>query len=319
MTCPEIKGLGMTRPSTTRRSARKAPSRKASKPKRANSAKGSGKQDSVSNLREQLKRCTAELAEARAQQIATADVLKVISRSAFDLQPILNTLVRSAIELCNASTGVFFLREGDLFHLATVVGSPPAFVQYMRDNPLPLNRSTGVGRAASSGKVEHLPDVLADPEYQFSEGQRLGGYRTLLSVPLLRDREVIGVFSLARMDQEPFTQRQIDLVTTFADQAVIAVQNVRLFEEVQARTRDLTEALQQQTATSEVLQVISSSRDVEPVFQKLLENATRVCGAEFGCSRRDRFGVLPSTTPLPFSRKRRRPDRSRTPKAVAAS
>jgi adenylate cyclase len=267
-----------------RRSAHKAPGRKASRPKRANSAKGRrGKQDSASNLRQQLKRCTAELVEARAQQTATADVLKVISRSAFDLQPILNTLVRSAIELCNASTGVFFLREGDLFHLATVVGSPPAFVQYMRDNPLPLNRSTSVGRAASSGKVEHLPDVLADPEYQLSEGQRLGGYRTLLAVPLLRDGEVIGVFSLARRDQEPFTQRQIDLVTTFADQALIAVQNVRLFEEVQARTRELSESLQQQTATSEVLQVISSSPgDLAPVFDKMLENATRVCGAEFG-------------------------------------
>src|SRR5262245_8218436 len=188
MTCLEIKGLGMTRPSTTRRSTRKAPSRKASKPKRANSARSKrGKQDQDSNLREQLKHRTAELTEARAQQTATADVLKTISRSAFDLQPILKTLVRSAIELCNASRGAFYLREGDLFHHATQAGGPPAFVQFMRDNPLPMNRSTSVGRAALSGKVEHLPDVLADPEYQFSEGQRLSGYRTLLAVPLLRD------------------------------------------------------------------------------------------------------------------------------------
>jgi class 3 adenylate cyclase/putative methionine-R-sulfoxide reductase with GAF domain len=264
-----------------RRSARKAPGRKASKPKRANLAKGKrGKQDSASNLREQLRRSTAELAEARAQQTATADVLKVISRSAFDLQPVLSALVSSAIELCNASTGVFFLRKGDLFHLATVVGSPPTFVKFMRDNPLPLNRSTSVGRAASSGEVEHVPDVLADPEYQFSEGQRLGGYRTLLAIPLLRDGEVIGVFSLARRDQEPFTQRQIDLVTTFADQAVIAIQNVRLFEEVRARTRDLMELLQQQTAMSEVLKVVSGSvGELEPVFTAMLESAARICDA----------------------------------------
>src|SRR5262245_5005371 len=146
MTCPEIKGLGMTRRSTMRRSARKAPSRKASKPKRANSAKRKrGKQDSASNLREQLKRCTTELAEARAQQTASQHVLKVISRPAFDLQPILDILVRSAIELCNASRGAFYLREGDLLYLATQVGGPAAFAQYMRDNPRPLNRGTSVG------------------------------------------------------------------------------------------------------------------------------------------------------------------------------
>jgi GAF domain-containing protein len=145
-------------------------------------------------LFEEVRAKTRDLEESLQQQTATADVLKVISRSAFDLQPVLNTLVESARELCNASQGSFYLRKGDLFHLATEVGSPPAFVQFLRDNPFSPDRSTGTGRAAASGKVEHLPDVLADPDYRLSEGQRLGGYRSLLSVPLLREGEVIGVF-----------------------------------------------------------------------------------------------------------------------------
>jgi GAF domain-containing protein len=232
-------------------------------------------------LLRELRHRTADLSESLQQQTATADVLKVISRSAFDLQPVLNTLVESARELCNASMGVFYLRQGDLFHLATEIGAPPAFAQYLRDHPVLPNRSTGAGRAALSGKAEHVPDVLADPDYQY--GQHLGGYRSLIAVPLLRGGEVIGVFTLSRFVAEAFTPRQIELVTTFADQAVIAIQNVRLFEEVQARTRDLTESLEQQTATSEVLRVISSSPgELQPVFDTMLQSAVRICEAKFG-------------------------------------
>ena len=129
----------------------------------------------------------------------------------------------------------------------------------------------------------HIEDVLADPEYSVTEYQRTFGYRTVLSVPLLHEGSTIGVFALTRDVVEPFSDRQIELATTFADQAVIAIENVRLFDEVQARTRELTEALEQQTATSEVLQVISSSPgELEPVFQAMLANAVRICEANFG-------------------------------------
>jgi two-component system, NtrC family, sensor kinase len=186
---------------------------------------------------------TRDLTESLQQQTATAEVLKVISRSAFNLQAVLTTLVRSALDLCNAPIGTFFLREGDVLRVATQVGCPPELVQYFHDNPILLNQGSGAGRAFSTGRVVHFPDVLADPDYRLSKAQRLGGFRSLLAVPLLREQEAIGVFSLSRTRPEPFSPRQIDLVTTFADQAVIAIENVRLFDEVQERTRELAASL----------------------------------------------------------------------------
>ena len=144
-------------------------------------------------------------------------------------------------------------------------------------------RGTMSGRVALERAPVQISDVLADPEFTWFEAQKLGNYRTLLGVPLLREGILIGVLGLAREMVRPFTDKQIELVTTFADQAVIAIENARLFDEVQARTRELSEALEQQTATSEVLQVISSSSgELEPVFQSMLENATRICEAKFG-------------------------------------
>jgi two-component system NtrC family sensor kinase len=236
----------------------------------------------IENVRlfDEVKAKTADLSESLQQQIATADVLKVISRSAFDLQAVLTTLVRSALDLCNAPIGTFFLREGDVLRLATQVGCTAELVQYFHDNPIPLNQSSGAGRAFSTGRVVHFPDVLADPDYRLSEVQRLGDYRSLLAVPLLREQETIGVFSLSRTRPEPFSQRQIDLVTTFADQAVIAIENVRLFDEVQAKTRDLTEALTYQTGSGNILKAIASSpTDVGPVLAAIAENAAELCDA----------------------------------------
>src|SRR4051812_19976348 len=226
---------------------------------------------------------TDDLRESLQQQTATADVLKVISRSTFDLQPVLETLVESAARLCDADKAFIFQRDDELYRLAVNYGFSKEFEEYARQNPMAPARGTITGRAALEGRTVHIPDVLADPEYDGMGYQALGQYRSALGVPLQRDGETIGIFTLTRSEVRPFSDKQIELVTTFADQAVIAIENVRLFDEVQARTRDLTESLEQQTATSEVLQVISSSPgELEPVFEKMMENATRVCGAKFG-------------------------------------
>src|SRR5262249_33956651 len=152
---------------------------------------------------------------------------------------------------------------------------------------------SAVGRALLGGKFSHIPDVLADPEFTFFEAQKRGGYRSVLAVPLLREGSPIGVIFLSRQSTQPFTDKQIEVATTFADQAVIAIENVRLFDEVQARTRELAEALEQQTGTSEVLRVISSSPgDLQAVFQAMLENAVRICEANFGNLMRYEDGVF---------------------------
>src|SRR6516225_1207170 len=224
-----------------------------------------------------------ELRESLQQQTATADVLKVISRSTFDLQAVLDTLVQSAARLCAAECAFIFRLEEGAYHLAANHGFSDEYRAYIKRNPIPPGRGTLVGRTALTAHTVHLPDCLADPEYKWFESQKIGGFRTMLGVPLLREGSPIGVLALTRSQVEPFSEREIELVTTFADQAVIAIENVRLFDEVQARTRELSEALEQQTATSEVLRVISSSPgDLQPVFQAMLENATRICEAKFG-------------------------------------
>jgi two-component system NtrC family sensor kinase len=224
-----------------------------------------------------------ELRESLQQQTATADVLKVISRSTFDLQTVLETLVTSAGRLCEADKAFIARREGAGYRLAASFGFAPEFEKFMEQHLIEPGRNTLVGRTALEGRTVHIPDVLDDPEYTWFEAIERAGARTLLGVPLMREGVPTGVFNLVRAMAQPFTDKQIELVTTFADQAVIAIENVRLFDEVQARTRDLTESLEQQTATSEVLQVISSSPgELEPVFQTMLENATRICDAKFG-------------------------------------
>jgi signal transduction histidine kinase/FixJ family two-component response regulator len=226
---------------------------------------------------------TRELDEARHQQAATADVLKVISRSAFDLRPVLKTLLASAVRLCDADNGHIFLREGETYCLAACSGFTREYEDFLKQRAIAPGRETLVGRTTLEGRIVHFPDVLTDAEYKYHEAQRRGGFRSMLGVPMLRDGKPIGVLSLTRATVKPFTDKQIELVTTFADQAVIAIHNVRLFDDVQARTRELSEALEQQTTASEVLRVISSSPgELEPVFQAILANATRLCEAKFG-------------------------------------
>jgi GAF domain-containing protein len=234
-------------------------------------------------LLNELRQRTDDLSESLQQQTATADVLKVISRSTFDLKAVLNTLVESAARLCEADAAVLGRPKGATYDLEASYGVSREVAEFIASHPVEIGRGTVAGRALLEHKIFHIHDVLADPEYTYGAGQKITGYRTVLGVPLLREGLPIGVFGLWRKVVRPFTEKQIELVTTFADQAVIAIENVRLFDEVQARTRELSESLEQQTATAEVLGVISSSPgDLRPVFETMLANATRLCGAMFG-------------------------------------
>jgi GAF domain-containing protein len=228
-----------------------------------------------------------ELRESLQQQTATADVLKVISRSTFDLQAVLDTLAEAATRLCDADTTWLFRRDGEVYRWAASFGysseEHERTKQIMQTRPFSPGRGSVVGRVALEGRAVQIADLLADPEYKQFELAKLARARTALSIPLLREGAPIGVIALLRTEVRPFNNHQIELATTFADQAVIAIENVRLFDEVQARTRELSESLEQQTATSEVLGVISSSPgELQPVFETLLANATRLCGAKFG-------------------------------------
>src|SRR5215472_1771445 len=211
---------------------------------------------------------TRELNEARQQQAATADVLKVISGSTFDLQTVLDTLVESATRLCNADHAWPFQREGETFRWVTSFGHAAEVRARLRDyfKPLkvPVDRGSITGRVALEGRIVHVPDVLADPDYTWTGAQEIGGYRAALGAPLLCKGDVAGVIFVAKKVPQPFTAKQIELVTTFADQALIAIENTRLLNE-------LREALQQQTATSDVLKGISSSTfDLKSVLNTLV-------------------------------------------------
>lgn len=227
-----------------------------------------------------------ETQEALERQTATADILKVIASSPSELQPVLDVIVETSKNLCGSMSAIMFLLRDGRFEVAAESGPSfiPDRVNFMRANPITLDqRGSALARAAREERTVHIPNSHEDPESGRGGPLGVGPPSSLLSVPLIRDDHVIGGITLVQSHLSPFTQRQIEAIETFADQAVIAISNVNLFEQVQARTRELQESLQQQTATSEVLAVISSSTgDVAPVFQKLLENATQVCGAEFG-------------------------------------
>jgi two-component system NtrC family sensor kinase len=225
-------------------------------------------------LLRELRQRTDDLSESLQQQTATANVLKVISRSAFELQTVLETLIRSAVELSGAFRGTIYLRDGDLFRFraASYEDINPAWLEFLRSNPAKAGRHSVAARAIASGQTVCIPDLLADPEIQIP-ANALAGIRAVLAVPLLRDGKVEGVMVLSRQTPGPFTIRQIELAQTFADQAVIAIENARLLNETQ-------EALERQTATADILKVIASSPDnVQPVFQAIADRSKQLVDA----------------------------------------
>jgi signal transduction histidine kinase len=232
-------------------------------------------------LFEEVQTQTRELEESLKRQTATADMLKAISRSTFDLQAVLDTLVESAAHLCDSEVELY-RREGETYHLVAQYGYANEYKQFVETHPLPPGRGSAVGRVGLEGKTVHIPDVLADPDYTYLPGQKLGKYRAVLAVPLPRDGKPMGALALTRSRPGLFTPDQIELTETFADQAAIAMENTRLFEEVQARTRELARSVEELKALSEVGRAISSTLDLGAVLAAILAHACRLADAGGG-------------------------------------
>ena len=219
--------------------------------------------------------------EALEQQNATSEVLRIISASAGDVRPVFDAILANATRLCEAKFGTLYLYDGRTFSAAATHNAPAAYVKFRMRGPIQPGPGTALDRVVRTKRPVHVPDIAKEKAYlrgnsTFTAAVRLGGYRTLLSVPMLQNGKLIGTLAIQRQEVRPFTDNQIDLVTSFAAQAVIAIENTRLLNE-------LRESLEQQTATSDVLSVISSSPgELEPVFQAMMANATRICEAKFG-------------------------------------
>ena len=290
----------------------KAQRRKALKLKGRNAPRAAPRRSSSRIGQIEVARLARELNEAREQQTATSEVLKVISRSAFDLQAVFETVVERSARLCGAdrARANIYRFDGELLRVAATFNVPPKVREWLEQHPIRPGRHSGTARAALERRTIHVSDVRVDPEYSYG-ATAVEPFRSILGVPIIKGEDLLGVLLIYHLEVRPFTDKQIALVETFAHQAAIAIENVRLFEAEQQRTKELMESLEQQTATSEVLQVISSSPgDLEPVFASMLENAVRICDAKFGNIHRwdgDALHLMAThNTPPAFAEYRRR-------------
>jgi len=250
-------------------------------------------------LLNELRDRTRDLQESLEYQTATSDMLKIISRSTVDLEPVLNSVSATVARLCGADMGVIAIRRGDVYQYVGAFSVDPELERIARPMEFAPSRGTLAGRVILTGQPIHILDIAADPEYTLSQAVSIGRIRTAFGMPLLQEGELIGVIIIARYHMELFTERQLALMRTFADQAVIAIENARLLTETR-------EALEQQTATAEMLQVINSSPgDLTPIFDAMLEKAMRLCDAAFGVFwivDGDSIRAIPSRTiPLSYS------------------
>jgi signal transduction histidine kinase len=239
-------------------------------------------EESYAGLEQKVEARTRELSESLEQQTATSEVLNVISRSTAKVQPVFDALVGTAARLCKADFATIYQLIDCAYVPVAVKQANPEFMEILSRQRLEPSRGSLVGRVALEGRTVQIPDVLADPDYTLWDAQKAGRFRAVLGVPLMRDGAVIGVFSLNRTAPEPFTEKQIELVTTFADQAVIAIENVRLFEEVQARTKELTRSVEELRGLMGVTQTVNSTLDLATVLPTILQNACRLADAGGG-------------------------------------
>ena len=282
---------------------------------------------SLAELKAALARAERERDEALAQQAATAEVLKVISASPGALEPVFQAVLKNATKICEAKFGTLYLAEAGKCRMAAMHNAPPAFADFqMRRGVFEPTAGAVLDQVMRTKQVWHSAD--AGSEAVAGNAAKLAGARSLVGVPMFKDDALVGAIVIYRQEVRPFTDKQIELVQNFADQAVIAIENVRLFEAEQQRTDELAELLEQQTATSEVLKVISTSPgNLQPVFAAMLANATRICDAKFGVMflvrwrkiRTDRaFGVTPEYAALLEQRGRFKPDAEKRLRAPAA-
>ncbi len=229
-----------------------------------------------------LTRTSEDLTEALKQQTAISELLKMIGGSPFDLQPVLETLLENAARLTGAEKGFVFRLDGEAYRLAANYGASPELKNLMDHNPIPPGPETLAGRTALECQAIHIPDVAADHEYQWSEAQRLGSIGTMMAVPIVREDAPVGVIELWKKDVQPFTEKQIELMMTFADQAGIAIENVRLFQELKARTSELTRSVEEMEALGEVSRAVSSTLDLQTVLAVIVAHATKLSGTEAG-------------------------------------